>query len=257
MLAVAGAVVFAVAQTNRQTAAPAATETPAAVDVTQAVGSVPASVFDSVGAGTAKAAPSKIDAPPLTQGPLPEVLYIGGEFCPFCAAERWPLAVALSRFGSFSNLGQITSAPSPEVYPNTATLSFHGASFTSSYLALTAKEIFDQQHNPLDQLTDAEQQNLSTYDAPPYTQTAGSIPFVNIGGGWVISGAQFDPAVLAGKSHAQIAAALSDPGSPIAKAVIGTANVISVALCEQTGGQPVSVCQSSGVQAAATAMGTQ
>ena len=41
---------------------------------------------------------------PLTKNGLPEVLYVGAEYCPFCAAERWALIVALSKFGSFSKL---------------------------------------------------------------------------------------------------------------------------------------------------------
>ena len=40
----------------------------------------------------------------------PEVLYVGAEFCPFCGAERWPLIVALSRFGHFTTLTNMQSA---------------------------------------------------------------------------------------------------------------------------------------------------
>jgi len=239
------------------TAAPTATATPAPAEVSRAVASVPASVFDAVGIGTTKLAPAKIDAPALTADGKPQVLYVGGEFCPYCAAQRWPLAVALARFGTFEDLGETTSAPSPEVYPGTATLSFHGTSFTSDYLEFTAKEIYDRDHQPLDTLTDAEQKVLSTYDAPPYTQTSGSIPFIDFGGGRVIAGAQYDPAVLTGSSHAQIAAALSRPSSPIAQAVIGSANVLTAAICEQTKGQPATVCRSKGVTNAAAAMGTK
>ncbi len=41
----------------------------------------------------------------------PEVLFVGAEFCPFCAAERWPLIVALSRFGHFSTAPQHAVGP--------------------------------------------------------------------------------------------------------------------------------------------------
>src|SRR5215471_17073708 len=37
---------------------------------------------------------------PLTSGGKPEMLYIGAEYCPYCAAMRWSMAVALSRFGT-------------------------------------------------------------------------------------------------------------------------------------------------------------
>ena len=65
------------------------------------------------------------------------------------------------------------------------------------------------------------------------------------------SGASFDPQLLAGMSHRQIAAALSDPTSPVAKAVDGSANVLTAALCEVTGQQPTAVCTAPGVAAAA------
>jgi hypothetical protein len=253
VLAVAAAIVLGVTLGSHPSAQP--TQSAAPTSVAKAVGSVPASVFDRVGVGSATTPPRKVDGAKLTDGQKPLVIYVGGEFCPFCAAERWPLAVALARFGAFSNLGETTSASAPEVYPDTATLSFHGATFTSDHVALTAKEVQDRDHKQLDQLTDAEQQLLATYDAPPYVQTAGSIPFISIGGTWQINGAQYDPALLKGKTHAQIAAALSEPDSKIAQAVIGSANLITVALCAQTGGQPADVCQSPGVKAAATAMG--
>ena len=233
-------------------------KTSAAASVTGSIAAVPASAFDEIGVGTAKAAPRNVaDAPALTSGGKPLVLYVGGEFCPYCAAERWPLAVALSRFGTLKGLGETTSASAPEVFPDTATLSFHGASLASDHIALTAKEVFDRDHNALDTLTGDEQKVLDTYDAPPYSPSAGTIPFLNVGGRWLVIGAQFDPAVLKGKTHAQIAAALSDPKSPIAQAVIGTANVLTVSICDQTGGEPANVCTSPGVKAAATAMGVQ
>src|SRR5205823_15010475 len=40
----------------------------------------------------------------------PEVLYIGAEYCPFCAAERWSLVYALARFGTFKGLLLSTSS---------------------------------------------------------------------------------------------------------------------------------------------------
>src|SRR5438309_707950 len=48
--------------------------------------------------------------PLLTFAGKTEVLYIGAEYCPYCAAERWSLVVALSKFGSFSGLTYMQSA---------------------------------------------------------------------------------------------------------------------------------------------------
>jgi hypothetical protein len=134
-------------------------------------------VLNEVGVGTASAKPTTITAPALTTGGKPEVLYIGAEYCPYCAAERWAVVVALSRFGAFSGLGETASSPS-DVFPNTSTLTFHGASYASNYLTFTGKEIQGNQvvngkYAPLDTLSSAQQALFDKYDAPPYPRPLG------------------------------------------------------------------------------------
>ena len=110
--------------------------------------SVPASTPDKVGtaaaqvSGTPKAVTS---GTPLTANGKPEMLYMGAEYCPYCAAERWAMIVALSRFGTFSGLSTMHSAAvngagQAEPYPNTPTWTFHGATYTSKYLTFTPVE---------------------------------------------------------------------------------------------------------------------
>jgi hypothetical protein len=72
----------------------------------------------------------KTAGPPLTIGGKPAIIFVSEESCPFCAAERWPLAVALSHFGTWSHLGT-TRSSATDLYPNTATLSFRAARYTS------------------------------------------------------------------------------------------------------------------------------
>jgi uncharacterized membrane protein len=224
--------------------------------VAAAVTSVPGRALDTVGVGTASTPPKAItSAPALTSAGKPEIFYAGAEYCPYCATERWALAVALSRFGTFHNLGQTASSPS-DVYPNTPTLTFHGASYSSPYISFVAKEMQSNQvvnghYAPLDSLSSSQQALLAKYDAPPYSSPAGSIPFIDIGGKYVVSGASYNPQVLQGKTHAQVAAALSDPNSAIAKGADGTANLITAAICAATHNQPAKVCASAGVTAAA------
>jgi hypothetical protein len=82
---------------------------------------------------------------------------------------------------------------------------------------------------------------------PPYVPTSaddGSFPFVDFGNKYVIDGASYDPAVLAGKTWAQVAAALQDPSSPIAKSADGAANVITAAICKLTNNKPATACTS-------------
>ena len=240
---------------NREPATPKPS-TVASGAVISAVTTIPVSTLNRVGAGTSTNHPSPIEAPALTQDGKPRVLYVGAEFCPFCAAQRWAVVAAMARFGTFTGLGQTTSA-TDDVYPDTATLSFHGSTYTSRYLSFTGVETTSNKRRgngyaPLDTLTPADQELLATYNAPPYVKgQGGSIPFMDLGGTFVSSGASYDPQLLAGKTHGQIGKALADPDSTIARAIDGAANVYTAALCTLTDGQPGTVCRSAGVRAAA------
>jgi hypothetical protein len=210
--------------------------------------------LSAVGAGSGVTPPMGLPAstPPLTQGGKPQVLYVGAEYCPFCAAERWPLIVALSRFGSFENLGA-TASSATDTFPNTQTFSFHGSTYTSDYLAFDGVETQTNTGQALDQPTPAQQGLFQQYDAAPYTNQPGAIPFLMIGNRYVSIGAEYDPGILQGMTREQIVAALSDPTSPVAKTVDGAANTITAAICQATGGKPASVCSSPTItQVAAT-----
>lgn len=68
---------------------------------------------------------------------------------------------------------------------------------------------------------------------PPYvngTDQSGAVPFLDIANRYILAGAQYDPQVLAGLSAAQIAGQLSNPSSPVARAVDGAAQVIITAI---------------------------
>lgn len=215
-------------------------------DVTQ----VPASVLTSVGTGSSDPTSSlkKLTGAPLTTNGLPQVLYVGAEWCPYCAAERWSLAVALSRFGTFNQLLTTTSSPTDAAAPSTATLSFHDTKFTSSSLVFTPYEMYSNQvqgngYKTLDTVPEAD---LKLFES----QGQGSYPFISFGGKYMISGATYDPKLLAGMDHEEIAQALQDPSSKVAKAVLGSANVITAVICNVTGGKPANVCTAPSVKAA-------
>ncbi len=63
------------------------------------------------------------------------------EYCPFCAAQSWPLIVALSRFGQFSGLSTSRS-PTFEDIPPVDGWTFYGSSYTSRYLAFAPVETY-------------------------------------------------------------------------------------------------------------------
>lgn len=202
-------------------------------------------VLDSVGAGSVQKPLKPTNQTTVQTGPngRPEVLYIGAEWCPFCAAERWSLVVALSRFGTFNNLGQ-TMSSSSDAFPNTPTFSFHNATYQSSVIDFTPVETQDRDRKPLQSPTAQQEQLMRTYDPD------GSIPFVLVGGRSYENGSGFQPDVLSGKSAEQIASDLSNPSAPSTQAIVGNANVISAAICQTTSGQPPAVCQSQAVQKA-------
>jgi hypothetical protein len=219
---------------------------PLTVDATQqvitSITSLPSSELDAVGTGSANNLVKKVPGGPLT-GPNghPEVFYMGAEYCPYCAAERWPMIIALSRFGTFSGL-KTTSSSSTDVYPNTPTFTFHGAAYTSQYVDFVSVETTDRNQNPLESPTSAQQALVNQYD------TSGSIPFVDFGNRYAFSGAMYLPDVLGGMSWKAVADSLLNPSSPQAKAILGSANLITAAVCKLTGDQPATVCSSSTVQ---------
>jgi hypothetical protein len=220
------------------------------------VTSVPAASLDTVGAGASDNPPKTIDAPALTKDGKPRVLYVGAEYCPYCATERWPLVVALSRFGTWNNLSASFSAPAPEVNPNTATVSFHGATYSSQYVSFTGYETSTNkqtngQWGKLDTLEGEDLALFQKFNAPPYVQSSGAIPWINLGGTSIQAGASYNSAVILNKTQAEIATALADPTTDIAKGVNGAANVLTAQICKSTNQQPTAVCTAPGVVAAA------
>ena len=203
-----------------------------------------------------------------TGAAVPQLFYLGGEYCPFCAAERWPIIIAMSRFGTWSKLGNTESSThTGEIYQGTQTFTFLKAHYSSPYLSFSSVEAYTNQwsnsagfYTPLQTPTKAQDAVFKKYDSAKYipgftTQQDGSIPFVDINNEYLIAGASFTPSLLAGQSRTQIATGLKDPTSPVTDAIVATANYLTASLCKVTGNQPGNVCSSKGVMAAKKAMG--
>ncbi len=239
--------------------------------------SVPASAFNAVGVTSTVvpvSAPVALKGAPALTGTtatgakLPEVFYLGAEYCPFCAAERWPLIVALSRFGTFTGLGDMESSTlTGEVYPGTPTFTFVRSTYTSKYLVFKSIEqytnVYDAAagfYTKLQKPTGTEAANFQKYDTSKYipgmqpTQDH-SIPYISIGNKYLVSGSSFTPATLANQQRSDIAAGLSNATSPVSAAILATANYLSATFCSLTHDQPGSVCSSPGVAAAKKALG--
>ena len=228
------------------TAGPAhlvASESPASAAVVRQVSTVPAAVLASVAPGEAVTSlePVKTSGPPLTIGGKPAIVFVSEESCPFCAAERWPVAVALSHFGTLSHLGT-TSSSATDVYPNTATLSFRAVRYQSTELTLRTTELADNADRPLQPQTALDTRLLDAFDVPPYVNSAdqsGAVPFLDIANKYVLAGAQYNPQVLAGLSAAQIASQLTNPSSRVAQAIDGSAQAIITAIDQVLHGKPI------------------
>ena len=219
--------------------------TPLPASVANDISSVPASALASVGKGsvlTFNPAPiTKVTGPALTSNGKPEMLYIGAEYCPYCAATRWSMAVALSRFGSLSTPLRGIHSSSSDVYPNTATLTFYKTGYNSKYLVFTPVENEDINKSLLQPTTAQQNQVWARYEPDP---TQRGYPFISFGNKYVLKAPIYNPAVLKGLTWSQIATAMRDPSSPVSQSVLGAANYMTAAICKMTGNQPASVCSS-------------
>ena len=216
---------------------------------------VPTTTLDSVGSPSSVVLPTSTgDSTVAKDGAgKPLITYIGAEYCPFCAAERWSLAVALSRFGTFENLSGTHSSVT-DAFPDTQTLSFYGSTYSSPYVDFQAVEEATNQpdgnsYQALQAPTAAQSALIAKYD------TQGSIPFLDIANRYVITGSSFSPQVLQGLSRSQIAADLSNPDSAVGQAIDGAANDITAAIASVTGNQPAGVGSSATIAAIAHKLG--
>jgi hypothetical protein len=237
--------------------------TPAPASVVRDVTTIPESVYNKVGVSDANVVKPIVltgKAPLTIDGTSPAMLYYGAEYCPYCAAERWAMTAALSRFGTWSGL-KITASSHTDVDAETHTFSYYGSTYTSQYLTFKSIEAYsnvpsDGYYTTLQTPTKAEQKIIEAGQSSIPGATAGSIsfPFVNINNVAIISGASYDPGILSGQTWSEIAGGLSDPTNPATQAIVTTANYMTAAICASTKDAPSSVCDSPGVEAAAKAL---
>ena len=227
---------------NKSSTPPAATANPAVPNsLLASLAAIPPSQLAQAArlAGSNISSPSAISDTPLTSAGKPDVFYLGAEYCPYCAAERWALVVALEHFGTFTGLTE-THSSSIDTDRNTPTFAFHGATYSSPYISFTGVETSTNQpqgnfYAPLETPTASQAALLEKY-------TGGTIPFVDFGGKAVLKAPQYDPAILAGLTVDQVAAQVPNLNTAIGQAVEASAARDISAICQMTGGQPSNVC---------------
>lgn len=168
------------------------------------------------------------------QSAKPEIFYYGAEFCPYCGAQRWPLVIALSRFGTFSKLPEGLSSDQ-DVDPNTPTFTFVKSQYTSPYIDFVPVEAQDRNHKALQMPAPQEQSVLKQY-------SVNGFPFLDIANRYVASNPFYDPALLQGLSQKDIASKLSNPNDSLTKNIVGGANYLTAAICSVIQDPPANVC---------------
>jgi hypothetical protein len=213
--------------------------TPIAASITNRLASIPLSTLSNAPTGGVVVSPQHISDPSLTSDGKPELLYIGAEFCPVCATERWAMYVALSKFGTFSpQPGQIHSALRDGDIP---TLTFFNTTYSSPYLTFTPVETTTNQPDgnyyvSLQAPTQSEMQLWQSH-------TSESFPWLDLGGKLELSSAQYDPSVLEGLSFDSIASQIGDNSTTVGADVDASAKVLIKSICGMlTNNKPAAVC---------------
>ena len=246
---------------------------PVSPTVATQVTTVPASVFDAVGVNSTVAPinppiaipDQKVLTFPDANGKsLPGVYFYGAEYCPYCAAARWSIITALSRFGTFTGLGNMTSS-STDQPSSVPTFTFSRAKFKSPYIVFKPEEYFSNQVNSagtgytiLMKPSATEVKLVGTFDNSKYfpqtlAQGESGFPFIDFGNK-ILQDTLYSPTVLGGLSRDDIAAGLKDSKNPITQAIVAGANYLSASVCHIDGQLPTSVCTSKGVTAATKAL---
>ncbi|MGH2442012.1 MAG: DUF929 family protein [Chloroflexota bacterium] len=174
---------------------------------------------------------SRVGAPLHEHGKL-ELLFIGAQYCPHCAGQRWPIVKALDQFGTFSNL--TASSNDDGTIP---TFDLLHAGYTSKYVYFDHKDVEDRHHNSLQTLNNSEQTLFNQYDA------SGGIPLVTVGG-YAIVGDGYTLSDVQGHSFKTVQHALQagNAGQPFVTDINGETNTLTALICHADGMLPASTC---------------
>jgi hypothetical protein len=180
--------------------------------------------------------PANFSAPSISQGGKITFVYIGAQGCPYCAQERWAIAVALSNFGNFTNLFYDRSATNdgsvptflfnyssslynayaslPPIYSNGvaeepygdeySTPFFEGAYYNSSYIKL---DVYDELISSFFVNTTGLPSNIRNSVLLPAQEgfgikdfTFGGVPFFDMNNQYTFDGATVAPILCSSSS---------------------------------------------------------
>lgn len=166
----------------------------------------------------------------------PEILFVGTQFCSFCAAERWAIVKALGQFGTWTNVHRATQGGSTAGFSAVPTFDLTNSGYHSKYVAFDGKDLQDYNGNTLQTLNSEEQALWQQYDPQ------GSTPMVLVAD-HVRLGAGYSPGDIDGQSFATVQNALQHgSSSTFVPEINAEANAITAILCHADGMQPKSAC---------------
>ncbi|PIY79856.1 MAG: hypothetical protein COY81_00480 [Candidatus Pacebacteria bacterium CG_4_10_14_0_8_um_filter_43_12] len=181
----------------------------------------------------------KVSDTPVQLDNKPYFLYVGAQFCPFCAAERWSIVQALSNFGTWSGLGPDTSAVEEAGFSRISTYNFVNAKYESQYISYAHKETADRNGQPIpgQELADFEKKWFNQYDP------RGGVPFLFLNGQYVQLSSGYSPSLIQGKTYEQVKADIeNNTNAPHVTAINREADIITAYLCKATNNKPENVC---------------
>ncbi len=239
------------------------TITPAPTSMLTSLAHIPATVSNAVGVSSPNnpiTSPTATGNAPIWESsaggsaPRPVVFFYGAEFAPYAAAERWAVVVALSRFGTFGQLGLMQSSSSV-AFSDTPTFTFWHATYSSIWIDLQTTERYSSLnptgagYTSLQTPTTRQAASVAVYDT-----SAKTFPLLDIANRYVLVGSSFSPTMLDGLTQSQIADDLTYPANPVTQAIVASANEITASICSVTGDRPATVCDARGVTVAAAKM---
>jgi hypothetical protein len=233
------------------------TFSPAPGSVLSAVTQIPGSVFDAVGVDSPTNPITSLRGTPNATlwrasnehnaTAKPVVFFYGAEFSPYSDTESWSLVAALSRFGTFSQVGQVQSSGT-EDFGQTPGFTVWDVGYSSHWLTLLPVERYGMvnpsgvRYAALSKPTTAEAAVVAANEG-----TATVFPLVDIANRFTLLGSAFSPAAFNNLSASEIASDLTYPTNPVTQAVLSEANELTAAICAVTGQRPGTVCQAKGV----------
>lgn len=170
-------------------------------------------------------------------GGKPVVVYIGAEWCPFCAATRWPLVLALLRFGNFTGLEYMVSAPpTQEPIYNLPTFTFRNTTYSSPYIVFQAYEVENRDRVQI-------RQPPPNYSAV-WSLFGSGYPFIDFANRYALPGSPVGSEwfkLIENYNWSQVVA-LIQSNTSVGVQMRAAANAITAAICSLDGNRPSNVC---------------